>query len=172
MDSIKRLIRDIPDFPKPGIIFKDITPILADPAAMARITGAFVQAFEADKPTRIVGIESRGFLFGVLLAAELELPFTPVRKPGKLPYDTVRTAYKLEYGEGVLEMHTDGVGRGEKVVILDDLLATGGTARASADLVEKLGAEVAGFGFVVELDFLMGRELLEPRRVVSLVRYA
>src|SRR5690606_23984291 len=124
MDSIKRLIRDIPDFPKPGIIFKDITPILGDPAAMARITGAFEREFEAVKPTRIVGIESRGFIFGAVLATELELPFTPVRKPGKLPYDTISVSYTLEYGQGSLEMHTDGVTSDDRVLIIDDLLAT------------------------------------------------
>lgn len=169
MESIKHLIRDIPDFPKKGIIFKDITPILGDPAAMARITGAFEQAFEALRPTRIVGIESRGFLFGAVLAQAMNLPFSPVRKPGKLPYEKISVSYSLEYGEGTLEMHTDGVSRGERVVVLDDLLATGGTAAAACQLVEKLGAQVVALGFVIELGFLKGREKLKGRPIVSLV---
>ncbi|MCB9933703.1 MAG: adenine phosphoribosyltransferase [Planctomycetes bacterium] len=171
MDSIKRLIRDIPDFPKPGIIFKDITPILGDPAAMARITGAFEREFEAAKPTRIVGIESRGFIFGAVLATALELPFTPVRKPGKLPYDKISVSYTLEYGQGSLEMHTDGVTSDDRVLIIDDLLATGGTAAAACELVERVGAQVVGLGFVVELQFLNGREKLGGHNVLSLVTY-
>lgn len=171
MDSIKRLIRDIPDFPKEGIIFKDITPILGDPAAMARITGAFEKEFEAAKATRIVGIESRGFIFGSLLAQQLNLPFTPVRKPGKLPYDKISVSYTLEYGEGTLEMHSDGVGRDDRVLVIDDLLATGGTAAAACELVEKIGASVAGIGFVIELGFLEGRKRLEGHNIVSLVTF-
>jgi len=170
MESIKHLIRDIPDFPKKGIIFKDITPILGDPAAMARITGAFEQAFAALKPTRIVGIESRGFLFGAVLAGAMNLPFSPVRKPGKLPYEKISVRYSLEYGEGTLEMHTDGVSRGERVVVLDDLLATGGTAAAACQLIEKLGAQVVALGFVIELGFLDGAKKLAGRNVVSLVK--
>ncbi|MBK9973613.1 MAG: adenine phosphoribosyltransferase [Planctomycetes bacterium] len=170
MESIKHLIRDIPDFPKKGIIFKDITPILGDPAAMARITGAFEQAFSALQPTRIVGIESRGFLFGAVLAGAMNLPFSPVRKPGKLPYEKISVSYSLEYGEGTLEMHTDGVSRGERVVVLDDLLATGGTAAAACQLVEKLGAQVVGLGFVIELGFLDGAKKLAGRKIVSLVK--
>jgi adenine phosphoribosyltransferase len=171
MDSIKRLIRDIPDFPKPGIIFKDITPVLGDPSAMARICGAFEREFESLKPTRIVGIESRGFIFGAVLAAQLELPFTPIRKPGKLPFDKISVSYTLEYGEGTLEMHSDGVGSDDRVIIIDDLLATGGTAAASCELVERLGASVSAVGFVVELLFLNGREKLANRNVMSLVTY-
>lgn len=171
MDSIKRLIRDIPDFPKEGIIFKDITPILGDPAAMARITGAFEKEFEAAKATRIVGIESRGFIFGALLAQQLNLPFTPVRKPGKLPYDKISVSYTLEYGEGTLEMHSDGVGRDDRVLVIDDLFATGGTAAAACELVEKIGASVAGIGFVIELGFLDGRKLLQGHNIVSLVTF-
>jgi adenine phosphoribosyltransferase len=171
MDSIKRLIRDIPDFPKPGIIFKDITPILGDPSAMARITGAFEREFEAAKPTRIVGIESRGFIFGAVLATALELPFTPVRKPGKLPYDKISVSYTLEYGQGSLEMHTDGVTSDDRVLVVDDLLATGGTAAAACELIERVGAQVVGLGFVVELLFLNGREKLGGRNALSLVTY-
>ncbi|MEZ5993278.1 MAG: adenine phosphoribosyltransferase [Planctomycetota bacterium] len=171
MDSIKRLIRDIPDFPKPGIIFKDITPVLGDPSAMARITGAFEREFEAAQPTRIVGIESRGFIFGAVLAAALELPFTPIRKPGKLPYDKISVSYTLEYGDGTLEMHTDGVTADDRVIIIDDLLATGGTAAAACELVERVGAQIAGVGFVVELEFLYGREKLDGQNVLSLVSY-
>lgn len=171
MESIRKLIRDIPDFPKPGIIFKDITPILGDPAAMARITGAFEKAFEGVKPTRIVGIESRGFIFGALLASSMNLPFTPIRKPGKLPYDKISVSYTLEYGEGTLEMHTDGVTRDDRVIVLDDLLATGGTAAASCELVEKVGAKVVGVGFVIELGFLAGRAKIGDRNVVSLTEF-
>lgn len=171
MESIKHLIRDIPDFPKKGIIFKDITPILGDPAAMARITGAFERALEPLKPTRIVGIESRGFLFGGVLASAMNLPFSPVRKPGKLPYEKISVSYSLEYGEGTLEMHTDGVSRGERVVVIDDLLATGGTAAAACQLVEKLGAQVVALGFVIELGFLKGREKLKGRQIASLVSF-
>ncbi|MCH8157150.1 MAG: adenine phosphoribosyltransferase [Nitrospinae bacterium] len=171
MDSIRRLVRDIPDFPKPGITFKDITPILGDPAAMARITGAFEKEFEDLKPTRIVGIESRGFIFGAVLAAQLELPFTPIRKPGKLPYESISVSYSLEYGEGKLEIHTDGLSKDDRVLILDDLLATGGTAAASIELVQKLGATVAALGFVIELGFLGGRKKLGGQKIVSLVRY-
>jgi len=171
MDSIKKLIRDIPDFPKPGIIFKDITPMLGDPRAMERITGAFETRLEAFQPTRIVGVESRGFIFGALLASAMNLPFTPIRKPGKLPYEKISVSYTLEYGEGTLEMHTDGVTSSDRVVILDDLLATGGTAGASCELVEKIGAKVAALGFVIELGFLNGREKLPGREVVSLVTF-
>jgi adenine phosphoribosyltransferase len=171
MESIRHLIRDIPDFPKKGIVFKDITPVLGDPGAMARIAGAFELAFEDVKPSRIVGIESRGFIFGAVLAAHMNLPFSPVRKPGKLPYDKISVSYTLEYGEGTLEMHTDGVSRGERVIVLDDLLATGGTAAAACQLVERLGAQVAGLGFVIELGFLKGREKLGGRNVVSLVSF-
>lgn len=171
MESIKKLIRDIPDFPKPGIIFKDITPILGDPAAMAAITGAFEKAFEGPKPTRVIGIESRGFIFGALLARAMNLPFTPVRKPGKLPYDKISVQYTLEYGEGTLEMHTDGVTRDDRVLVMDDLLATGGTAAATCELIEKVGAKVAGVGFVIELAFLEGRAKLTGRNIVSLVTF-
>ncbi|MCC6574163.1 MAG: adenine phosphoribosyltransferase [Planctomycetes bacterium] len=171
MDSVKKLIRDIPDFPKKGIIFKDITPILADPTAMAEITGAFEKQFEDLKATRIAGIEARGFVFGSVLAYAMKLPFTPVRKPGKLPYKTVRTIYQLEYGEGTLEMHTDGVGRNDRVIIIDDLLATGGTAGAAVKLIEGQGAKVLALGFVVELEFLGGRKQLGKNKIVSLVTY-
>jgi adenine phosphoribosyltransferase len=171
MESVKRLIRDIPDFPQPGIIFKDITPVLGDPSAMARISGGLEQVVEKWKPDRIIGVESRGFIFGAVLAAQMELPFTPIRKPGKLPYDTVSVSYTLEYGSGTLEMHTDGVSKGDKIVIIDDLLATGGTAMGSAELIEKCGAQVAGMAFVVELEFLKGRNLLKGHNVEALVGY-
>lgn len=171
MESVRKLIRDIPDFPKKGIIFKDITPVLGDPSTMAAICGAFEKELEGFKPQRIVGIEARGFIFGAVLAHTLKLPFSPVRKPGKLPYKTEKLSYKLEYGEGVLEMHTDGVSRGERVVIVDDLLATGGTARAACELVEKLGGKVAACAFVVELGFLEGRKLLTGRKIVALTKY-
>jgi adenine phosphoribosyltransferase len=138
---------------------------------MARITGAFEREFEAAKPTRIVGIESRGFIFGAVLATALELPFTPVRKPGKLPYDKISVSYTLEYGQGSLEMHTDGVTSDDRVLVVDDLLATGGTAAAACELIERVGAQVVGLGFVVELLFLNGREKLGGRNALSLVTY-
>jgi len=171
MDSVRKLIRDIPDFPKKGIIFKDITPVLGDPTTMAAITGAFEKEIEGFKPQRIVGIEARGFIFGAVLAHAMKLPFSPIRKPGKLPYKTIKVGYKLEYGEGTLEMHTDGVNKGERVVVIDDLLATGGTAKAACELIEKLGGKVAGIAFVVELGFLGGRKLLEGRKVIALTKY-
>jgi adenine phosphoribosyltransferase len=171
MESVRKLIRDIPDFPKKGIIFKDVTPVLADPTTMAAINGAFEKELEGLKPQRIVGIEARGFIFGAVLAHTMKLPFSPVRKPGKLPYKTEKLSYKLEYGEGVLEMHTDGVNKGERVVIVDDLLATGGTAKAACELVEKLGGKVAACAFVVELGFLDGRKLLSGRKIVALTKY-
>jgi adenine phosphoribosyltransferase len=171
MDSIRKLVRDIPDFPKAGIIFKDITPMLGDPRAMERITGAFESRMEVFKPTRIIGVESRGFIFGALLASAMNLPFTPVRKPGKLPYEKISVSYTLEYGEGTLEMHTDGVSREDRVVILDDLLATGGTAAATCELVKRVGASVAALGFVIELGFLNGRDKLNGQEVISLVTY-
>jgi len=165
------LIRDVPDFPKPGIVFKDITPILADPQAMNQVYDALIEPYREAGVTRIVGIESRGFIFGTPMADRLNVGFVPVRKPGKLPWKTVSESYALEYGEDTLELHEDGVGEGDKVVIVDDLLATGGTLSAACRLVRRLGAEIVGASVVIELAFLEGRKKLEGTTVHSLLSY-
>jgi adenine phosphoribosyltransferase len=153
-------LRDVPDFPKPGILFKDITPLLADPRAFHITLDLFAERFIGEHIDVVVGIESRGFIFGGALAARLNASFVPVRKPGKLPYKTDQVAYALEYGEAVLQMHVDSIKAGAKVLIVDDLLATGGTASAAAELTRRQGGVVVGFAFVVELDFLGGRQKL------------
>ena len=170
-DSLKTTIRDIPDFPKPGILFKDITPVLSDASLMAAIVDHFAAAFREAGVTAVVGMESRGFIFGAPLAIELGCAFVPARKPGKLPYDSVGVDYALEYGTARLEMHTDAVGPGDKVLVIDDLLATGGTARATNELIEGLGAESVANCFVIELDFLNGRDALGEVTVESLVHF-
>lgn len=164
-----KLIRDIPDFPKPGILFKDITPVLADPAAMRELVGEMSAYARQRTPDVIVGIESRGFLLGMPVAMELGIGFAPVRKKGKLPYDTISEEYALEYGVNVVEIHRDAVQPGQRVLIVDDLLATGGTAAAASRLVERLGGVVCGLSFAVELTFLPGRAALEGRDVGSLI---
>jgi adenine phosphoribosyltransferase len=169
--DLKRYIRDVPDFPKPGILFRDLTPLLRDPAAMKAVADRLTEAYAAERPTVVVGIESRGFLFGIVLALRLGVGFVPIRKAGKLPAARLAERYALEYGEGVLEMHEDALTRGDRVVVVDDLLATGGTAAAAARLVERQGGNLLGFAFVVELSFLDGRSRLPGHRVVSLVRY-
>ena len=153
-------LRDVPDFPKPGILFKDITPLLADPRAFHITLDLFAERFIGEHVDVVVGVESRGFIFGGALAARLNASFVPVRKPGKLPYKTDEVAYALEYGEAVLQMHIDSIKAGARVLVVDDLLATGGTAAAAAELTRRQGGEVTGFAFVVELDFLGGREKL------------
>ena len=165
------LIRDVQDFPKPGIVFKDITPILADPGAMNQVYDALVAPYRDAGVTKIVGIESRGFIFGTPMADRLDVGFVPVRKPGKLPWKTVSESYALEYGEDTLELHEDGVGEGDKVVVVDDLLATGGTLSAACRLVRRLGAEIVGASVVIELAFLEGRKKLEGTTVHSLLSY-
>jgi adenine phosphoribosyltransferase len=165
------LIRDIPDFPKPGILFKDITPVLQDPGAFTEVVKRMAEAAAALKPDVVVGIESRGFIFGAPIALELNLPFALVRKLGKLPYSTVAEEYALEYGTNTVEMHTDSVRPGQRTLVVDDLLATGGTALATARLIEKCGAEVAGFAFLVELSFLAGRHALRGYEIVALIEY-
>lgn len=165
------LIRDIPDFPQPGIVFKDITPVLASPPAFQEIIDRLVEASGPCAPDVIVGIESRGFLFGAPLALALGVGFAPIRKAGKLPFQTLREEYALEYGSSIIEIHQDAVRSGQRVLIVDDLLATGGTARAAARLVEALGGIVAGFLFVIELSFLPGRAALTPYDVQALLRY-
>lgn len=165
------LIRDVPDFPKPGIMFKDITPILQSPAATAEVIDLLV-ADARDRDTDVVvGIESRGFIFGVPVAMALGVPFAMARKLGKLPYSRISEEYALEYGTNTVEMHTDAIDPGQRTYVVDDLLATGGTAAAAARLVERLGGKVCGFGFVVELEFLRGRENLLGYPICSLIAY-
>ena len=167
----EKLIRDIPDFPKPGILFKDITPVLQNYDAFNQVIDRFV-AFASDlKPDMIVGIESRGFVFGAPVALAMGVGFVPVRKVGKLPYETIREEYALEYGTNVVEVHNDAVAPGQRVLIVDDLLATGGTARASARLMEKLGGRVVGFSFLIELSFLQGRQALAGYNINTLITY-
>jgi adenine phosphoribosyltransferase len=164
-------IRDVPDFPKPGIMFKDITTLLADPKLFRSTVDAFAQQYAGEHIDVVVGMESRGFLFGAPLAMELSAGFAPARKPGKLPYDKIAVSYDLEYGSATLELHTDAIEKGDKVLIVDDLLATGGTAAATIELVEKLGGTVVACCFVVELGFLDGRAALGDVPVHSLVIY-
>ena len=171
MERLKSKIRDIPDFPKPGIIFKDITPLVKDPAALRLTVHQLLHPFLGRDITAVAGMEARGFIFGSLVAWELGVPFVPLRKPGKLPYDVQSISYDLEYGSAELEVHIDAVGEGDKVLLIDDLLATGGTAKASCELIEKLGAKVEACAFVVELDFLGGRRLLQDYDVYSLIHY-
>lgn len=171
MEELKRLIREVPDFPKPGILFKDITTLLADAAGLRRAIACLADPFRAARIDTVVGIESRGFIFGAAVAERLDAGFVPARKPGKLPARTVRVEYALEYGTDALEMHEDAVGRGQRVLIVDDLLATGGTARAAADLVTGRGALVHAFAFLVELDALRGRERLAGHDVFAAVHY-
>ncbi len=159
-EKIKKAIRDVPDFPKPGIVFKDITPILKDPQLCKEIAKALAQQVKGLKIDVVAGIESRGFLFGLALALELNVPFVPVRKAGKLPYRTIQQSYNLEYGSATLEVHEDAFEVGQNVLIHDDLLATGGTVVAASALVEKLGASVAGYSFLISLDFLNGKDRL------------
>lgn len=167
--DLQAKLRVVPDFPRPGIRFQDVTPLLQDPVALARALDAFAERARALRPTAIAAIESRGFLFGVPLALRLQLPFLPVRKAGKLPWRTFRESYTLEYGEGVLELHEDAADAGQRVLVVDDLLATGGSARAAVDLVRRTGAEVVGCGFLVELPALHGRRALHGIEVFSLV---
>lgn len=171
MDRLKNKIRDIPDFPKPGIIFKDITPLVKDPAALRLAVHQLLHPFLGRDITAVAGMEARGFIFGSLVAWELGIPFIPLRKPGKLPYDVQSVSYDLEYGSAELQVHIDAVDSNDKVLLIDDLLATGGTAQASCELIEKLGAKIVACAFVVELDFLEGREKLGNYEVHSLLHY-
>jgi adenine phosphoribosyltransferase len=170
--DLRPFVRDIPDFPKPGIVFKDITPLLLDPIALdAAVTGlvAYAEPLGVDF---VVAAEARGFVLGGALARQLGAGFVPARKPGKLPHDTVSAEYTLEYGINALEVHADALAGGARVLVHDDLLATGGTARALCDLVEILGAEIAGAAFLVELSFLDGRSRLAPHDVYTLIEYS
>ena len=167
---LRSAVRDIPDFPKPGILFKDITPVLADAALFRDVIAALATAHRGVADT-VVGIESRGFIFGAPLALELGLPFVPIRKPGKLPYKTRRVEYALEYGTDSLEAHEDAIGAGHRVLIVDDVLATGGTAAGAVDLVSQLGGSVACATFLIELSFLYGRTRLADIPVYSVLSY-
>ncbi|MGD2181350.1 adenine phosphoribosyltransferase [Lusitaniella coriacea] len=171
--DIKSLVRDIPDFPKPGILFRDITTLLRHPQGLRYTLDSLHQKCEAEgfNPDYIVGMESRGFLFAPALAYQLQAGFVPVRKPGKLPSSVHRVEYDLEYGSDALEVHQDAFGSGDRVLIVDDLLATGGTAKATAALVEQAGAEVLGFAFIIELRDLSGRTLLPEVPIVTLIEY-
>lgn len=171
MDDLKSLIREIPDFPKPGILFYDITTLLEDPLGLRKTVDRFVWLFAGRRIDKVIGIESRGFMFGPILAYKLNVGFVPVRKKGKLPGETVSVSYDLEYGRDTLEMHDDGIRKGDRVLIVDDLIATGGTALATAELVESAGGGVAGFGFIIELTELKGRDKLEGYDIESLIRY-
>lgn len=164
-------IRDVPDFPKPGIVFKDLTPVLADGAIFSAMMRAFAARYRSMSPTTIVAIEARGFVVGAPIAAELGVGITLLRKPGKLPWNTVRQAYDLEYGTDALEMHEDAIAPGTRAIIVDDLLATGGTMRAAIDLIRARGAQVLETGFIVELGFLGGRSRLDGVPAASVVRF-
>jgi adenine phosphoribosyltransferase len=163
MTDFRQFIRDVPDFPTPGILFRDITPLLASPEAFHEAVAAMALPFRAARVDKVLGIEARGFMFGAPIARELGVGFVPLRKPGKLPRETVRASYGLEYGKDALEMHRDAFRPGERVVIADDVLATGGTAEAASRLAEELGAELVGLSFFIELAFLKGRERLGTR---------
>ena len=171
MKRLEAYIRNIPDFPEPGIQFKDITPLVKDPAMLKLAVHQLIHPFLGQDITAIAGMEARGFIFGSLAAWELGVGFIPLRKPGKLPYDAESISYDLEYGSASLEVHIDALEKGDKVLLIDDLLATGGTAAASCELVEKLGAEVVACAFVIELDFLKGREKLSKYETHALIHY-
>jgi len=173
MDDLKQHIREVPEFPKPGILFYDITTLLQHPLALRKTVDQFVWFFAEKKIHKVVGIESRGFMFGPIVAYDLNAGFVPVRKPGKLPSAKIRETYELEYGSDTLEMHSDAISPGENVLIVDDLVATGGTALATARMIEKLGGVVAGLGFIIELTFLDGRKKLEEKGydVQALIKY-
>lgn len=169
---LKDWIREVPDFPTPGILFKDITTLLREPAALREAADRLAERFADRRIDQVVGIEARGFIFAPLVAYRLNAGFVPVRKPGKLPAETAARTYELEYGSDTLEMHVDGLASGDRVALVDDLLATGGTAKAAAELIESVGARVEAVGFVVELTYLEGRRRLEGYDVVeSLIRY-
>lgn len=171
IQQIQRLIRDVPDFPEPGIVFKDITPVLADPIAFSTIVDLIVVHFGRGNVDKVVGIEARGFILAAPVAYHFGAGLVPVRKAGKLPHDTLDEEYALEYGTATLEIHKDGVTPGERVLIVDDVLATGGTARATASLVERIGGKICGIACLIELDFLHGRSKLNGFDVLTLIHY-
>ena len=169
--TLRGLIRDIPDFPNPGIIFKDITPLLGDAAGLAMAVEVMANPFRQDRVDLVVGAESRGFIFGTAIAQSLSCGFVPIRKPGKLPGETHRAEYELEYGKDVLEMHADAIQPGQRVLMVDDLLATGGTMTACIEMVKRTGATIAAAAFLIELEFLEGRQRLGDIRVHSAIHY-
>jgi adenine phosphoribosyltransferase len=171
MNKIKGLIRNVPDFPKPGIMFKDITPLLKDPEGFARAIELMAANFNPDEIDVICGIESRGFIFAAALALKLKKGFVPIRKAGKLPWETTKVKYSLEYGEDTIEVHNDAFANGARAVLVDDLLATGGTARAACELIEKTGGKINSVQFVIELSFLNGRDQLKNFKVASILSY-
>ena len=170
-DELKKLIREVPDFPKKGILFYDITTLLKDKLGFATLIDALSENYIEKEIDLVLGMEARGFIFGPALSYRLNAGFVPVRKPGKLPAETVKVTYDLEYGSNALEIHKDAIQKGQRVLIVDDLLATGGTAEATAKLATSMGAEIAGLAFVVELDFLKGRDKLKQYEVFSLLHY-
>src|SRR5690349_22410278 len=170
-EFLKKMIREVPDFPKPGILFYDITTLLKDKVGFAKLVDSLGQCYIGRRVDLVLGIEARGFIFGPALAYRLNAGFVPVRKPKKLPAETAKWTYELEYGSDTLEVHKDAIQPGQSVIIVDDLLATGGTAMATTQLVESLGGKVASLAFIVELDFLKGREKLSGYEVVSLLHY-
>ena len=171
MEDLKKLIREVPDFPKPGILFYDITTLLKDPLGLHWAVDLLANHYVGQLIDRVVGIEARGFIFAPMVAYRLNAGFVPVRKPKKLPAATARATYSLEYGQDALEVHRDAISQGQEVLIIDDLLATGGTAAAVAGLVESLGGRVTGIGFLIELEFLKGRERLSRYNLHALLKY-
>jgi adenine phosphoribosyltransferase len=171
IDKLRAAVRDVPDFPKPGIIFKDITPILANGALFRASIDLFLEKCEGKAIDKIVGIDARGFLFGSAVAYKLGVGFVPLRKKGRLPYKTESAAYSLEYGEAEMELHIDAIEPGEKIVLIDDLLATGGTSASAATLIAKVGGNLLEAQFLIELEFLHGRKKLDPTPVVSFLKY-
>lgn len=169
--SLKKYIRDIQGFPKKGIAFKDITPLLMDPNARKECLEILVYSLKGKKIDKVIGVESRGFFFGMLLAQELNVGFVPVRKPNKLPFDTISASYDLEYGTDTLEIHTDAIQKGDRILIHDDVLATGGTAKAVCELVEKMGGEIVQCNFLMELTFLNGREKIAGNHIFAAITY-
>jgi adenine phosphoribosyltransferase len=171
IDKLRATIRDVPDFPKPGIVFKDITTILKDGRLFRDSVDLFLEQCRDKKIDKIVGIDARGFLFGSAVAYELGVGFVPLRKKGRLPYRTETAAYTLEYGEAEMELHIDAIERGEKIVLIDDLLATGGTSASAVTLIKKVGGDLVVAIFLIELEFLHGRKKLEPTPVISFLKY-
>jgi adenine phosphoribosyltransferase len=171
MEAVRARLRDVPDFPKKGIVFKDITPVLADRKLFREVLDAFVARWKDERIDKVVGIESRGFVFAAPLAYAIGAGFTMARKPGKLPWEVVREVYALEYGEAALELHVDAVGPGERILVVDDVLATGGTAEAVGRLVARQGAELVAYSFLLELSFLHGARRLGPKKVHSLLTF-
>jgi len=171
MENLKKVIRDVPDFPKKGIVFKDITPLLNNNKAFKQTVDKLSSHFKNKKIHRVVSKESRGFIFGSAVAYKLNCGFVPVRKKGKLPYETISITYNLEYGQDTLEIHKDAIRQGENVLIVDDVLATGGTAKSVAEIVEKLGGKIVGLAFIIELSFLKPRQKLKGYKIYSLIKY-